>query len=109
MRIALFFIAFTLGAGVAAGMAAADATSHHQRPGSQTVTVDVPATPDNVSGAVEVQPVRWQGELATGQHASSTTSSWAPGAGDLALAVVAAGTLGAGLVWRRRALVPVRA
>jgi len=110
MRIALFFMAFLLGVGLAAGLDAADASSRHDRPGSQTVSVDVPATPENAGGEVQVQPVRWQGELPAAAAAThgTTSSGWTPGAGDLALAVVAVGTVGTGLLLRRRTPVPVR-
>ena len=108
MRIALFLMAFTLGAGLAMGLEAADATSRHQQPQSQTVSVEVPPTPGNAGGPILVQPVRWDGDPTVATSRPSSTSGWTPGAGELVLATLAAGTLGAGVFLRRRVLVPVR-
>jgi hypothetical protein len=107
MRIALFFVAFTLGAGLAAGLAAADATP--PRPSEPGATVVVPRPATSAAAPIRVQPVRFEGRPAVDGDSARTGSTWTPGLGEGALAVVAVATVGGALVARRRALVPVRA
>jgi hypothetical protein len=110
MRIALFFLAFTLGVGVAAGLDAADAASRH-RQAERQVSVVVPRSA--LHQELEVQPISFEGPVGVGDagvvaQRPTAVSGWHPGAGEAVLAVVAVATLGAGLVVRRRVLLPAR-
>jgi hypothetical protein len=108
MRIALFFIAFTLGAGVAAGLAAADATPPH--PTDRRISVVVPESAGrHATAPVRVQPISFSATSADRTSRTAAASGWAPGLGEVALAIVASATVGGGLVVRRRVQVPVRA
>jgi hypothetical protein len=110
MRIALFFLAFTLGVGVAAGLDAADAASRHRQDERNAATVVVPRSA--VHEELQVQPISYEGPVGVGNDGAvarrgSEGSGWVPGAGEVVIGLVAVSTIGAGLFVRRRVLLPI--